>query len=245
MKLQVQAVCDVGKVRGNNEDIILVDKKVIRDASYTTDIEVGSDFVPFAVSDGLGGAEGGEIASELVITMFEEFVEGLSGDATTEQVIEQINSWAAVTNRLVLQRGEILGNHGMGTTLTAMITSDESTVLLNSGDSRVYRFRDGILRRMTTDHSLRELTGDPDTPDNLMYNAFGSTNYFFIDTFELSGFVFPDDVFLICSDGLSDFVKDDTIEEIMGGDKVVDNLLKSAYEAGGKDNVSIILIKIV
>jgi len=243
MKIEIKAASDTGCVKSNNEDLLLADRSLLREGTLTAEAECGT-WTLFAVADGVGGAEGGEIASEMVLTSLLDFFSGIETDASASEMTEKIRSWAVGTNRLVTIRAGILDNPGMGTTLTGMALSGDNALLFNAGDSRVYRFRDGILRQLTVDHSMRELTNNPDMPGNLMYNAFGSMNEFFIDLRDISGHILENDVFLICSDGLSDLVADDRIEELMAAEDSFATLMAEAKRNGGTDNISYILLKI-
>lgn len=244
MKLSVKAVSDVGRVRHNNEDMALVGVRSLRDQAVSEEI-VTDRPVSLAVADGVGGAEGGEIASELVINALLDFSNDLEEPLTPLSISEQLKDWASATNRLLLMRVAALDNPGMGTTLTGLLFLRQDVIMFNAGDSRVYRRRDGILRQMSRDHSMRELTGREDMPGNIMYNAFGRREEFFMDAKDITDQVLPDDLFLLCSDGLSDMLSDDEIETILGEEDPAVRLVEKAKEAGGKDNVTVIVIKIL
>lgn len=244
MKISVKAISDVGSVRENNEDMALVGAVTLRDKATGGDVSTEKPVV-MAVADGVGGAEGGEIASELVVNALLDFAADIEASLPAETIAERLRSWGETTNRLLLMRIAALGNAGMGTTLSGLLFSEENVLLFNAGDSRVYRLRDGILRQMSRDHSMRELTGRDDVPGNIMYNAFGKQKEFFMDVKDLTGQVLPDDLFLICSDGLSDMLTDEEIESILEDGNGVEALVARAKEAGGKDNITVILIRII
>ncbi len=111
--------------------------------------------------------------------------------------------------------------------------------MFNIGDSRVYRLRDGILRQLTTDHSMKELTRNPDYPSNIIYNCFGLEKDFFADVKDVSNMLLPDDIVLVCSDGLSDMLPDDEIEALLPSG--AEALLSAAKNAGGEDNITFII----
>ena len=243
MKISVSAISDVGRVKSNNEDMALIGRITLRDNETTQELKTDSA-VAVAVADGVGGAEGGEIASELIVTSLLDFVGDLDVSLNAATVMEKLESWALSANCLLQMRIEKLGNAGMGTTLCGLLFNGENVIMFNAGDSRVYRWRDGILRQMTRDHSMRELTGREDMPGNIMYNAFGKLSEFFIDVKNISDQVLPDDLFLICSDGLSDMLSDEMIETTLIDGKSTELLVDLANEAGGKDNITVIVIKI-
>lgn len=244
MKIYINAISDVGKVKSNNEDIALIGKDTLRDNKITREIKTDCPMT-MSVADGVGGAEGGEIASELIVTSLLDFVGDLDTSLNVATIEEKLENWAQSANRLLQIRIEKLGNSGMGTTLTGLLFNGDDVIMFNAGDSRVYRWRDGILRQMTRDHSMRELTGRTDVPGNIMYNAFGKLSEFFIDVKNITDQVLQDDIFLICSDGLSDMLPDEMIETSLSDNKSAETLVDMANEAGGKDNITAVVIKII
>lgn len=244
MKISINAISDVGKVKSNNEDIALIGNDTLRDNKITREIKTDCPMT-MSVADGVGGAEGGEIASELIVTSLLDFVGDLDTSLNVATIEEKLENWAQSANRLLQIRIEKLGNSGMGTTLTGLLFNGDDVIMFNAGDSRVYRWRDGILRQMTRDHSMRELTGRTDVPGNIMYNAFGKLSEFFIDVKNITDQVLQDDIFLICSDGLSDMLPDEMIETSLSANKSAETLVDMAKEAGGKDNITAVVIKII
>lgn len=241
-EISYSAISDVGCVRKNNEDMAYVAGKLIRDGKAEGVIELTEAIpaVAFAVADGMGGYEGGEVASEIVCRSFSSFIKkGLPDD--DNEVIEDIKKWAVNVNNLVLETGKLRPQLSeMGTTFVGMIIDVKSLWIINIGDSRCYRLRNGVLKQLSTDHSERERTGNPLAPSNLIYNYLG--NYpeeFFSDIsiYEpLDG-----DSYLFCSDGLSDLVSDDIIEEYFFKPE---QLVELAKEAGGRDNITIVTVKL-
>ncbi|MDE6265194.1 MAG: protein phosphatase 2C domain-containing protein [Paramuribaculum sp.] len=231
MKLKIEAVSDVGVVRSNNEDIAIVGEKKIRDKALSCECRTP---LLIAVADGMGGYEGGEIASELVADQLIDFCDEADFSADSFKV------WASVTNDVVLARAKSLGFNDMGTTLTGIhFGEDGNALMFNIGDSRVYRLRDGILRQLTTDHSMKELTKNPDYPSNIIYNCFGLERDFFADVKDVTDMLLPDDTVLVCSDGLSDMLPDDEIESLLPSG--AEALLSAANNAGGEDNITFII----
>lgn len=242
LKISYFAISDIGCVRKNNEDMAYVAGKLIRDGETEGVVELSQEIpaVAFAVADGMGGYEGGEVASEIVCRSYSSFIKkGLPKEDS--ETIEAIKEWTIKANNLVLETGKLRPElNEMGTTLIGMIIDKSSLFVINIGDSRCYRMRNGILKQLSTDHSERERTGNPNTPGNLIYNFLG--NYpkdFFSDIsiYEpLAG-----DSYLLCSDGLSDLVIEDIIEENFFKPH---KLIELAKEAGGRDNITIIKIQI-
>ena len=92
---------------------------------------------------------------------------------------------------------------------------------------------------------MRELTGDMTTPSNVIYNSLGAGTSAFADFTELTGQLLDEDLFLICSDGLSDMLTDDQIEEVLQREPTAISLTEAAKAAGGRDNVSVVLLRVI
>ena len=241
-KISYYAISDVGCVRKNNEDMAYVAGKLVRDGMTEGVLELTEEMpaVAFAVADGMGGYEGGEVASEIACRSFSSFVKkGLPNDDS--DAIEAIKQWAVEANKLVLETGKLRPELSeMGTTFVGMIIDKNSLWIINIGDSRCYRLRNGVLKQLSTDHSERERTGNPEVPNNLIYNFLGNEPKDFfsdISIYEPMG----GDNYLFCSDGLSDLVSDEKIEENFFEP---DKLLELAKETGGRDNITIVTVKL-
>ena len=247
-RLWFKAVSDVGCRRAGNEDMALAAGKLVRDASWSGSLAFGADtHAAFAVADGMGGHEGGDIASEIALRSLAEYARTIPAGLDGDGLILSLKSWASVTNRVLLAAA---ASHPrlaeMGTTLTGLLAYEGRVATVHVGDSRLYRFRGGVLKQLTTDHSERELTGDPDVPSHLIYNFLGNDGPFFADVALWQGQVLPGDVFLLCSDGLSDMLSDEEISEVLEADagSPADGLVRRAKEAGGKDNITVLILHI-
>lgn len=234
--LKYHAVCDIGNLRENNEDIAFVAGRLLRDGMCEGKIEQSEAFVAFAVADGMGGYNGGEVASEIVCRSFGDFMKRLSPIIG----ISELKKWAIGTNRLIFDTGKLRKEfYGMGSTFIALIFTYDKVFLINVGDSRCYRLRNKVLKQISIDHSERERTGNPEIPSNLIYNFMGNSPEEFIsDITELKPI--PGDKYILCSDGLSDLVEDDTIETNCDD---VSRLIRFAKDAGGQDNITVITIE--
>lgn len=236
-ELKYIAVSDIGCVRANNEDMACADGYVVRD-----DKRAGTCVLDrargFAVADGMGGYEGGEIASEIVSRAFISFLKDFA-PTTDEKALAGVKTWAVETNSLVLETASLRPELAeMGTTFVGLIFTGSYHILINVGDSRCYRMRRGILKQMTVDHSERERTGNPDIPSNLIYNYMGNAECDFISDVTLLK-VIAGDIYLLCSDGLSDLVDSDTIEQLMPD---AESLIAAARQAGGRDNITAVVV---
>lgn len=254
-KLRYFAISDVGCRRENNEDMAYAAGQIVRDGRDEGEVELprpsmaigesgplGSIPVGFAVADGMGGYEGGEVASEIVIRSFGNFVKKRQGTGDAEN-IATLKRWADDANQLVYETAELRPElKDMGTTFVGLVFGVRKAMLINAGDSRCYRLRHGILKQLSTDHSERERRGgDMSVPGNIIYNAMGDKEGdFFSDVTVLQPL--EGDLYLLCSDGLSDLVGDDDIEAWA---EDPERLVEMAKEAGGKDNVTIVTIKLI
>jgi PPM family protein phosphatase len=231
--LEPFGVTDEGKVRANNEDALLVGE--------------GRDETLFAVADGIGGFEAGEVASSIAIEVLKELEPGASFEVAIQKANRRI---------LAVGRGDERFS-GMGTTLVAarFEGSQEEPVarIAHVGDSRAYLLRGGNLRPLTEDHSLvaelvrsGDLTRDQaaEHPQkNLITRALGAEEEVEVDIDVLP--VEAGDRFLLCSDGLSDMVPEGRILEILADspddpETSARNLLSAALDAGGTDNVTVV-----
>lgn len=220
---------DVGYVRQHNEDSLIIIPPL------------------FAVADGMGGHEAGEVASEITVNTLAELVPShLDAEGLTAAVE------AANYNVLKAPRQGI-GRDGMGTTLTAAMLEGERLLIAQVGDSRAYLLHRGHLQQITRDHSLMTdlIEAGQITPEEARYHpnrsvitrAIGSDVHMRPDIYELN--VDAGDRVLLCSDGLSSMVSDHAIEAIMrhqpDPQRCADELVQAALENGGADNVTVII----
>src|SRR3954468_21964973 len=205
----------------------------------------------FAVADGMGGAQAGEVASEMAI---EEFVQARDTEAPAERQLEQIAKGA---DRKIWDMAQADSRHaGMGTTLTAAMLDAQHVAVGHVGDSRLYLFRDGRLERLTRDHSMVEefVRQGKLTPEqavkhpqrSVITRALGPEGDVEVDTFRIPAR--DGDVYLLCSDGLSGMVKDETLASILGAGDALDataqHLIEAANDNGGRDNITAVLFKL-
>jgi serine/threonine protein phosphatase PrpC len=237
LELQPFGVTDAGKVRQNNEDALLVGE--------------GADETLFAVADGIGGFEAGEVASSIAIDVLKR----LQPDASFEEAITE-------ANRRILAAGR--GDEklsGMGTTVVAVrfggTQAEPVAEVAHVGDSRAYLVREGEMRPVTEDHSLvAELVRNGDLTraqaaehpqKNLITRALGADEEVDVDTAVLP--VEAGDRLLLCSDGLSDMVPEARISEIArespdDPERTSRSLLSAALDAGGNDNITVVIVDV-
>ena len=235
MKLGEQAAfTDPGRKRRRNEDAFVVEPPL------------------FAVADGMGGAQAGEVASRLAAAAFREFHE--ADELGAEQRLEAIIQEA---NRRIFERSqEDTGLTGMGTTVTAALLGEEAIAIGHVGDSRAYRVREDALEQLTQDHSLvadlirsgrltpEEAEAHPQR--SVITRALGTDPDVDVDTFLVE--VEAGDLLLICSDGLTSMVPEEEIlkrlRECDSLEKAAKALIKAANKRGGEDNITVILFRV-
>lgn len=244
MKLNIQAICHKGLVRENNEDALSIGGLFLRDDSTEIALTTPEDgFFYLLVSDGMGGHENGEQASRFTLdTLADKFN---SGEISAENFVDDLRDCVYEISRKLNEQAELSGqSRPMGCTLTGIVWHYGRIWLINAGDSRSYRFREGILRQLTTDETERGMSGNPED-SKLLLNCIGGGAEGHLRIESLEGKLLEGDAILVCSDGLSDMVPDDEIESILASDGNIVDLVRKACENGGCDNISVILARII
>ncbi len=205
----------------------------------------------FALADGMGGAQSGEVAAAIVA---ETFARGLPAEGTAE---ERLAGVIQTANREIHDRQLSEHEHaGMGTTVTAAYLEQDAVAIANVGDSRAYLFRDGELRRLTSDHSLvEELVKRGELTDeealehpqrSIITRALGPEPMVEVDTWSYP--LQPADVVMLCSDGLTDMLLERRVQEILGASPTLvtaaERLIDEANAAGGRDNITVVLFRV-
>ena len=250
--IEIANISDVGMRRPHNED------STLSDASMGLVI----------LADGMGGYKAGEIASSLAITNIYKEVKAkltnLDPDMTAAE--ESFSPESTLVKDAVVHANDQIFRiaqsdfecQGMGTTVIVCLFHDHRLTIGHVGDSRLYRFRERKLEQMTRDHSLIQELIDrglytPEeamatTPKNLVTRALGIEASVDVDIIEQP--VMPGDIYMLCSDGLNDMVDDEEIHLTLS--KYSANLVQTAQELvafankkGGKDNISVILVRVL
>jgi len=249
-RIEVAGETNVGRKRNHNEDNFVI----------------LSEFGLFVVADGMGGHASGEVASQMALDSLREFFGATQNDPERTWPYKMDRTKGYDENRLI--NGIKLANlriyetgqreskkRNMGTTLVSAFAASEGVYIAHVGDSRVYRFRDGVLTQLTEDHSLlndyikmkrlteEEIANFPHK--NVIVRALGMKDTVKVDTrFEVPQ---VGDTLLLCSDGLSGPVSDAEIAEILGKHSDIKvaaaKLIERANENGGPDNITSVLVK--
>lgn len=240
--LKAAGLTDVGRTRQQNEDNWMADE----------------DRGIFVVSDGMGGRVAGELASKIVVEVLPDFLlkrldnlEALDTADAKCVVIEAISELSDLIHRESSKRPDFAG---MGATVVLAVLRPPSAVFAHVGDSRAYLLRDGALRSVTKDHSVVQMLIDigelqPEQADfhparSQITQFVGMESRVFPDVKPLE--LWPGDRILLCSDGLNGMVRDTAIQDILERcstpETACQQLIEAANQAGGKDNITTIVI---
>ena len=251
-KLEIVNHSDTGRKRPHNEDSTITD---------------GRDGLVI-LADGMGGYKAGEVASALAVTdIFHGIKEGLKKikKGQIDEISGFSNESLVVREKVVETNSNIFNTakadpqcQGMGTTIVVGLFHNNILSIAHVGDSRLYRLRNNELEQVTKDHSLIQELIDrglytpeeahANTPKNLVTRAMGIETDVDVDLAEET--VIPGDIYLLCSDGLNDMVKDEEIHLTLSKysanlAQTADKLVEFANKRGGKDNISVILVRIL
>lgn len=243
--MELFGLTDIGRVRKHNEDFYL--------CSHSDD----GEWQLLLLCDGMGGAQAGDVASELAARVFSEYFSSMVGNTyDDEEVVGKLMlEGLRAANDAVYQMS--LSDYtcrGMGTTLVAAFVSGENAVLLNVGDSRAYLYHGGQLLQVTRDHSyvqnlvdmgeITPLEARTHSNRNIITRAVGTKETVRGDLFHP---VLSDgDRLLLCSDGLTDLVEDEELAAALGRGTAEDTcreLVDLALERGAKDNVTVLVLE--
>ncbi len=245
MGIQALGITDIGRVRENNEDFYIINDRLNL----------------YAVADGMGGHSGGEFASKIAIQAIEENLVRIIDPSREEkpntnflQILENAVRDASGVVRKKSYENKIL--RGMGTTTTLTLLDHNKAYFAHVGDSRAYLFRDNNLQQLTEDHSLgyEQFKYGLITKEelktfqykNIITRSVGVQEDIAIDTFYVDLRV--NDLFLLCTDGLSNMIADDELIKIITNYQsyqTLKTLIETANAHGGDDNITLILVKIM
>ncbi len=244
--LEISSASRVGCVREQNEDMILVDNHFVRDDDYQTLLTLDhKDRYIIAVADGMGGHNSGDVASCDTLHNLQYYYHDIPIGLNAGEFNEAIVGWLESINNFVASKGRADERYkGMGTTLVGLAYYSGDFYSLNCGDSRLYRFRDGELTQLTTDHSLNTMLGSAKHSSIITNCIGGGCTSSYIDIVRLTDDIQTGDAFLLCSDGLSDMVDDARITRLLSESADANRLCDAAIEEGGLDNVSACLVTI-
>lgn len=240
--LESSSLTDTGLKRENNEDAVC-------------DLR---EFGAFCVADGMGGASSGEVASQAVV---DHLTSAFSADTDRDlPFIQRIRRVQEALNRAsiwIKRHADDKGVSGTGTTVVTLVFDHrmkQRAVVMHAGDSRAYRFRKGVIKRISKDHSMAEEYGLGDEEElpvmfrGIITRAVGLDKTVRLERTPAS--VKPGDVYMLCSDGLTRMLSDDRMCQILQRFQEADlsamarELVDQANEEGGLDNISVVLVRV-
>ena len=240
--MKISAKTDVGMVRSNNQD------------SYSAG-DLTSEVTWAVVCDGMGGANGGNVASETAVKVISDKLTsgyhiGMNDNSVKNLIVSAIEA-ANMTLFSMARNNEELS--GMGTTVVLAVRNSDTLYLSNVGDSRIYIVSDSGITQVTTDHSVVQIMLDrgeispeeaKDHPKkNVITRALGVDPDVRIDYSQEQ--LNENDIVLLCTDGLTNYVDDETILDICRTEdkyKIADKLVELANENGGGDNITVVTV---
>ncbi len=244
MIVSIQAMSDIGMIRKNNEDMVMVDDNFIRDAAFESGSLAAGIPHLIAVSDGMGGHNAGEMASEFVLRRMLNDLPQLdfSSDEALQSALDtNIRKIHEDLNRLGDTHPDMAG---MGCTFTGIYCSDNRLYLVHIGDSRLYSLRGQYISQISKDHTVGKFLKMQGQDANKLVNCFGgAAKDIFFDFENLGKRMEEGDMLMLCSDGLSGELSEDELELALGNDPRPAYLIELAKQKGGKDNISCIIIK--
>jgi protein phosphatase len=240
IKIKFYGKTDTGLIRKRNEDAFIL----------------RPDFGFGAVADGMGGEQKGEVASRIFVETALEVFSGCTRISGEEELSRMVQRTFGAANERILAWAGNNKVEKMGCTAELIAFCGSVYVLGHVGDSRTYRLRRGQLRQLTRDHSLvqEQLDQGVVTPAqaqksrwrNVILRAVGTEDSLAVDL--LKGTITPGDLFLLCSDGLTNMVEDAVIQDILTGplmpESKVDRLIELAKETGGQDNITAVVCEV-
>ena len=238
--IKAYAKTDIGKMREMNQDYFYVSNNELQ---------------LYILADGMGGYQGGEIASKLAVISVKNYIENNFNETPKdkENLLKLISSSIEYANMVVYERAKEDNLEGMGTTLEVCLIYNNKVYIGHIGDSRIYRIRKEFIRKLTQDHSyVQKLVKDGTITKeeaehhpkkNMLMKALGCNAY--VEPDVMMKIFQKEDILVICSDGLTNMVKQEDIYNIVikNIDTAAENLINLANENGGYDNITVVLIQ--
>lgn len=234
LKTEAFGISNIGFVRTNNEDVWTV----IPEKQF------------FILADGMGGHNAGEVAASMVVESMCQSIQALDDQADVEKTCRFLREAVAEANSQIYEEAHDQPKlAGMGTTLSCFVIKDKFLIYAHVGDSRLYRYRNR-LDRLTEDHSLRQNSPHepPSTlPRNVITRAVGTYPIILPDIGVIP--LHPGDLYMLCSDGLSDYVDEKTLSRLLASslplEEMGKKLVEAALEKGGNDNITLLLVRFI
>ena len=253
MKFVLQAACGchTGKVRKNNEDNFYFDGKCLEQENLGLKHPVGFEHtlrrgLCLAVFDGMGGENFGEMAAYVAVRRLQQTEKGL-GDffiperKYLERLVQQLNE-------VVVDAQSEMRTERMGATMVSLYFSGRYVYVCNVGDSRAYRLRDGEFLQLSVDHVEKRPGRENKKAPLTQHLGFGNEDIQ-IEPYIAKGELQKGDVYLLCSDGLTDMLTNFEISDIIlrseDAESCAEALIQAALEHGGRDNITVIVCRLI
>lgn len=241
--LSIRIITDVGNIRPNNEDCVAV----VYPEDERTRKEQG---IMLILADGMGGHNSGEVASKLAVERVSQLFFGGKG-----RVLDRLKEAFRSANEEIYQAGQMEVHKGMGTTCTTVVVVGDTLYVAHVGDSRAYCLRQGRLTQLTVDQTYVQYLVQKGTmgyeeamkhPNrNILMQALGASPTITPEVFCKQGYLAPDDILLLCSDGLYEYLSDDEmaayLNEKTSCGQASRNMVDEAKRRGGQDNITVLL----
>lgn len=255
VRVSVSASTDVGMHRAGNEDAFLVADLSTGDTVAGADTNthsLGERGSLMVVSDGMGGAAAGEIASEMAVTIIRESIADMPASM---EISERLRTAAETANERIWNHSQSnIELSGMGATLTAVLAQGTTAYIAQVGDSRAYLVRGERIKQLTRDQSLAQMLVDSgaikpeqidSVPQNVIMQALGTQPVIKVAMTAVG--LYRNDCLVICSDGLSNKVTSDELREAAGNTEDLTeacrSLIATANERGGEDNITVVIAR--
>ena len=241
--MEIYSKTDIGKKRSSNQDAVA--GKIISEGLAWT-----------VVCDGMGGASGGDIASNEAVEEISKVMGSINESMSKDNILELMNKAVQAANTVVFNKSQSDESlHGMGTTVVLAVVSGSHLYVMHAGDSRAYLISGSEITQVGVDHSIvQEMVDSGEitstearnhTRKNIITRALGIGNLVELDcnTADLK----PEDIVLVCSDGLSNHLEDDEICEIAKEKSlrtIAELLIDKCNIRGGKDNITVSLVRL-
>lgn len=250
--MQATCICNIGTIRSNNEDNLLFNGQNLPvenfgiDESLYMESETVNGHVFFGVFDGMGGEEDGQIASYLASEVLKTYILEKKSDGIS--MPDAYNKLIHMMNEAVYKEAEKRFNQ-MGCTAAMLCVDNDIVHLCNVGDSRIYRMREAKLEQISVDHTDKEMLikyGITTRKPRLTQCVGVSPEEMMIEPYIVSEPFLKGDTYLLCSDGLTDMVPDDKIQNILAEEhdlkRCTELLMHLALQNGGRDNITILMV---
>lgn len=234
LKMESFGISDIGLVRGNNEDVWMA----LPEKQF------------FILADGMGGHNAGEVAASYTVESMCQSIRTLPDGSSVEDACLFLREAISKANTRVYDEARRQSEYaGMGTTLSCFLIVENFLIYAHIGDSRLYRFRNK-LEQLTEDHSLRQSlsiedqeVSPPPALRNVITRAIGTNPMILPDIGVIS--LQPNDIYLLCSDGMSDYVPKEKVSKVLSSalslEEMGKKLVEAALEKGGNDNITLLL----